>query len=735
MAADWIRVDAASARALLAHRLAGDDVCAELGEIVLASHQVHAARRLLALLREHRGALLADDVGLGKTFIALAVARAYRHVVILHPASLRDMWTDALHRAGVAADRTSYESLSRRLPLGEAPDLVILDEAHHARSTNARRYPRIASLTARSHTLLLSATPIHNRLDDLRALLALFLGERTRMLDAASLRELVVRRTRETVPSVRLPASGAVQWIDAVDDHDVVSRLQGLPAPVPVADGGDGGPLLAYGLIRQWASSRAALLAALRRRLGRAAALEDMLATGRFPTRGQLEAFTLSDDAMQLAMPEMLDTPAIARTTLTDQEHTAMRASIADHRIAVRELLDHLARRPDVDLGRATALHELRRRHRGEKILAFTEYAETARAYWRALRGTEGVGLLTARGGTIASGRIARARVLQRFAPVGMRCPPPPAIEGISLLVTTDLLAEGIDLRDATVVVHLDLPWSPARMEQRAGRTRRLGSATASVAVYALHPPHAADALLRIEDRLRCKTAVARDVIGSAAERMSASLDRIACWRTATVAPECCTTFATAIASRMTGWLAAVAIDGRYRVAACIDGEMGEAPALLERAIDIVESSHAPPVGADDAVTIAECLAEARRWAAGCAAEVCVAASPPPNGVTRLLLDRLARVRARMPHDQRAAAASRLAEARAVLVATHGAGLEHALERLTRDPQIDDAAWLQAVIAAAVAAPPVPKAATVAVLIAFGPAKTTSPARAPTTRS
>jgi hypothetical protein len=119
--------------------------------------------------------------------------------------------------------------------------------------------------------------------------------------------------------------------------------------------------------------------------------------------------------------------------------------------------------------------------------------------------------------------------------------------ERISLVVTTDVLSEGLDLQQASVVVHLDLPWNPARLEQRVGRVRRIGSPHPVIHAYVLAPPAATERLLRVEERLRQKLAVAAGVVGSTlpilplgppaepapgrAEAVAATLRRIAGWR------------------------------------------------------------------------------------------------------------------------------------------------------------------------------------------------------------
>jgi hypothetical protein len=103
--------------------------------------------------------------------------------------------------------------------------------------------------------------------------------------------------------------------------------------------------------------------------------------------------------------------------------------------------------------------------------------------------------------------------LLDRFAPRAHGVPPPVARERVSLLLATDLLSEGVNLQDASVVVHLDLPWNPARLAQRLGRVRRPGGA-ADVASYLMAPPARAALLLRAEERLRAKLARAEGTIG-----------------------------------------------------------------------------------------------------------------------------------------------------------------------------------------------------------------------------
>jgi len=159
-------------------------------------------------------------------------------------------------------------------------------------------------------------------------------------------------------------------------------------------------------------------------------------------------------------------------------------------------------------------LSELRRQHPGEKIVAFTQFAETALMLFRELRRERGVAVLTARGARVAGGMLERGDVLSRFAPFAAGIEPPREAERVDLLITTDLSSEGVNLQDASVVVHLDLPWTPARLEQRVGRVARMGSRHPEVHTYTMAPPAAAESLLRAEQRLREKLGETARAVG-----------------------------------------------------------------------------------------------------------------------------------------------------------------------------------------------------------------------------
>ena len=499
--------------------LAAPAISAEQGDIRLAPHQVEAASRLLALLGEHGGAVLADATGLGKTFVAIALARLFPPALIVAPAALRGMWRESLGRTDVVARLESYEALSRGLGSAQGPALLVLDEAHHARNPRARRYEALADLAWGAKVLLLTATPIHNRGRDLRALIALFMGSRAETMTDEQLLRLIVRRkavdsTAGSGPG--LPAIARPRWLSVPADHDTLRAITALPPAVPAADGATAHALLVLGLIRAWSSSEAALREVLRRRLRRTTLLAVALESGRLPNRRELAAWPVVDGAIQLGFPGLLT----GRGVRPDLEQ--VRSALDCHAGGVRSIIRALdASAGSRDGARVQLLASIRRRHAPTPVVAFTQFADTAAATFRACVGTGGVALVTGRGARIASGHVTIDEIVQGFDATAGAAPSPQAMP-LRLLIATDVLSEGLSLRRAGVIVHLDLPWTTARLEQRVGRLRRPGSIHENVFVYAIGPPLGSRELITVVRALQRKARLSTVVTG--AEELATTL-------------------------------------------------------------------------------------------------------------------------------------------------------------------------------------------------------------------
>lgn len=170
----------------------------------LYNFQRDAATGIINKLETYNGCILADSVGLGKTFTALAVIKYYelrnKSVLVLAPKKLAENWTN--YNANLttnifAKDRFNYDVLAHTdlsrstgeslgIPLDRVNwgnyDLVVIDESHNFRNADfatekESRYQRLMRQViregVRTKVLMLSATPVNNRFNDLRNQLAL----------------------------------------------------------------------------------------------------------------------------------------------------------------------------------------------------------------------------------------------------------------------------------------------------------------------------------------------------------------------------------------------------------------------------------------------------------------------------------------------------------------------------------------------------------------------------------
>lgn len=477
------------------------DVPDRLGSVVLRKHQRQAINVLRQMMSRFGGALLADDVGTGKTFCALGVAAQYERVLIVAPAALRDRWRDAAEQAEQQIDFVSFQALS--LDRGAFPaksfDLIIVDEAHHARTRTTRRYAALATLAVRTPVLLLSATPLHNRVEDLHALLALFLGSGVRRLALADCAPLILRR--QDLQELELPVATPIRWHTVAADPHILDALLTLPPPINAADEGSAAALGRFMLLRQWCSSEAALAASLDRMRRRALVMQTGIARGQVPTKRELLMGLASSEDTQLTLDfshpdEQL---AVQELGLALREH--LRAVAAALEVARRALPGAGQRWESV----ARILND----HPGCRAVLFSHSIDTARHCFNTLKHAVRVACLDGDGARIASGRLRGREVIASFQPRARQIRSMP----IDVLIATDVLSEGIDLHAANILIHLDLPWTAARMEQRLGRLCRIGSPHDTVFQHALSPPAAGNGIVRILERLAMKARLTHEHI------------------------------------------------------------------------------------------------------------------------------------------------------------------------------------------------------------------------------
>jgi len=158
-------------------------------------------------------------------------------------------------------------------------------------------------------------------------------------------------------------------------------------------------------------------------------------------------------------------------------------------------------------------LLDLLARLKGQKVLVFSYYRDTARYVYERLRADLEVAKLRKRLGSprvhcLDSGVATKDRlnIVARFAPLASERPEVAGTEDeIDVLISTDVLSEGHNLQDCGHLVNYDLHWNPTRMVQRAGRIDRIGSAHAELCIHNVFPEAGLEKLLGLVQALSQK--------------------------------------------------------------------------------------------------------------------------------------------------------------------------------------------------------------------------------------
>lgn len=416
-------------------------------------------RRAVAAIDAFGGVILADEVGLGKSFVAAAVAKRFAgEIDLIVPASLVTQWQRTLRQFQVEAHIETHDALAHsfRIADPEVPRLVIVDEAHAFRNPATQRYDALARRTLAARVLLVTAMPLCNSAHDLQALLALIVRDDV-LIDRGVpsidlvfetqdregldriISALLIRRDRSVLPE-RLQ-------FGSLERHVIRHVIPAAPIDALQFPLTGSAPLLRRFLWRRLESSEAALIESVKRQLR---FYERVLESGRPLTR--------RDYRRAFAQEE--DSGAFQQILFWDLWAPSAELDIA----SVRDEMQKLEVLQSFAEGNASnKLDLLHAALTNEPALIFTGSAATARFLASALH----CGLATARDGRGAVDAFQRGAV--------------------DLLVTTDFASEGLNLQRAAVVVHYDIPWNPAKLDQRNGRAHRIGQTRETVkAIYFL---------------------------------------------------------------------------------------------------------------------------------------------------------------------------------------------------------------------------------------------------------
>jgi superfamily II DNA or RNA helicase len=463
----------------------------------------HQVKNLITFCRRAPVALIADDVGLGKTISAglilseLMVRGKVHRTLIVAPKILLPQWKeellskfrlraeyatgqelDLLIGGGTEIVITTYASLRNRMDRVEEAgfDMVVMDEAHKLRNLYGTNKPPLiaermrGALEARAfrYVLMLTATPIQNRLWDLYSLLDLLTvakGHENPLgtPDAFALRFIADGKSTAR----RLHPGRREEFRQILSQYMVRTRRADADLEFP---------------------ERTVLLERARGSSGEA---QLMSLVGEIIT--DLNALAQSSVAQAL----MSSPEALVKQLGNMAERGTVRPDVVESARSIAHTIH--------ETGKQTLLLKLLGKLRDERpedwrVVVFTTRRETQDAIGRVLTrefGVESIGFV--RGGQHEANR----RSVQGYGE------DPPQVH---VVVSTEAGSEGLNLQAGNVIVNYDLPWNPMVLEQRIGRIQRLGSRHARVLVMNLVLSGSVEE--RVVGRLAAKLSTISETLG-----------------------------------------------------------------------------------------------------------------------------------------------------------------------------------------------------------------------------
>ncbi len=184
-------------------------------------------------------------------------------------------------------------------------------------------------------------------------------------------------------------------------------------------------------------------------------------------------------------------------------------AADADRLLAIRKRCGDWDPKRDAKLD---ALHRLlTKRHTKEKVIVFTQFADTVRYLEVQLR-ARGVQDLAG----VTGDDEDPTSYAWRFSPESNRKRERvPADRELRVLLATDVLSEGQNLQDCGIIVNFDLPWAIIRLVQRAGRVDRIGQKAEKILCYSFLPADGVEKLIRLRARVRQRLRENAEVVGT----------------------------------------------------------------------------------------------------------------------------------------------------------------------------------------------------------------------------
>lgn len=535
-----------------------DDIKQDLDD--LTYFQKVAVNKAISILTKYNGVIIADSVGLGKTYIGIGLLRHYYNlnekILIICPASLYNMWINECNKNNLKVEIKTQEDIGRNgLDKEFMKDIqcILIDETHNFRNDLSERFKELISYTGNRKIIELTATPVNNSIMDLYNIMSMFLKDdefkekfgvrdiKEYMKDYSNnkdkvhniINEVMIRRSRQFIKSkyfsdgllnsnnieFKFPTrkiytvnySLSKTYGNEILDY-IFCKLEELNLPIIKKDDIDENKIFtAKCLIKIMFLKR----------------MESSIESFRISIKKQKEYC----DIMLKSISEGFivykkDIFSIEGSNIDDK----FKISIHDYSGNIEELskelkVDYQIFEDILQKLEAILLNDdkmqvltyiLTSCLKNKKVLIFTQYKDTARYVYNKLKSNiQDLNIEVIDG----SNKANKQDIINRFAPKANSFEV--SNNEIDILISTDILSEGQNLQDSDTIINYDLPWNPVKIIQREGRIDRITTEYDYIYLYNFMPDKDLDKLLNLVDKLNKKIGSINSTIGNESKILS----------------------------------------------------------------------------------------------------------------------------------------------------------------------------------------------------------------------
>lgn len=557
------------------------------------SYQIDAVNDGFAKMMKHNGFILADVVGLGKTIVATIIAKKYFYTngfpthrsrtLIIVPPALKDNWSETVDKFRLDNVKIVTNGSLHKVTDPAKYDLIIVDEAHKFRTDTATMYNELQKIcktptrrvlpngtVVQKKIMLVSATPLNNRPEDIANLVYLFQDSKNSTLEIGNLQNffrnqidayrklknendlkavqagvkkiyerirtkviepLIVRRTRTDLlvhkqysedlenqgikfPIVKEPKKIFYQlepYLETLYDKTIFvlgDETQGLTynryraigflkqpkkSKYKQADmiSGQLARIMKTLLVKRIDSSFFAFKQSLERFMLATKAMVTMFENGKIYIAPNLPVSDMinegkEEELLNLIIEKSVEDPTIEICEPDDFEYNFLPGLKNDYELLKdlnndwKKITEDPKLEVFVEYLKSTLLSK--KINPQSKLVVFSESKETTDYLFKELTKQVNYRILA----VDSDSRKEKMPIIRQNFDANL--PKSEQKDDYDIVISTEVLAEGINLHRSNVIVNYDTPWNSTRLMQRIGRVNRIGSTADEVFVYNFYP-------------------------------------------------------------------------------------------------------------------------------------------------------------------------------------------------------------------------------------------------------